>query len=63
MTLSYLGLVTEFMSYPVKIRFRNWILVEVIRMYFDIVDLVFRIKSITLTTRPHEISCTTRSLD
>ena len=63
MTLRYLGLVIEFVNYSSKIRFVKGFEVMLGGTIFDIGDLRFRIKPVTLTSKPPEIGCTTRSLD
>ena len=63
MTLSYLGLVIEFVSYSLKIRFVKGFGQVLGEVSFDIGDLRFRIKAVTLTSKPPEIGWTTRSLD
>ena len=54
MTLSYLGLVIEFVNYPSKVRSGEPFLPADGWVVFDIGDLGFRIKSVSLTTRPPE---------
>ena len=63
MTLSCLGLVIEFVSYSLEVRFVKGFGRIRLGTKFDIGDLEFRIRSVDLTPRPPGIGWTTRSLD